>query len=217
MTAEEPRPGADGLIGCERGAMYVEALVMIPIFVVLWIILIFIEHGNTVDNDVVERSRYCAWRHAVDQCKGTPMDGCELSEREEVSLAMLDGASGSALTTLIRRTPYLGRNSDPAGVEWQYPHGGYFRAETEADLERPLGWSSIHVTSDQTWMCQVPDSYWTYPLVYYATCSYYGLAYCPGGGGLGGLGGGSGGGGGGGFSGGGGGFGGGGANGGWKP
>ena len=50
------------LYRCDRGAMFVEALVVIPLLVTLWIILLFLEQGNTVANETVERSRQCAWR-----------------------------------------------------------------------------------------------------------------------------------------------------------
>ncbi len=159
------------LLRCERGAMYVEALVMIPLLVVLWIVVVFLERGNTVDNNVVKDARYCAWRHAVDRCEGGPAPRCSLSGTTELPGVELDGQSGGALTTLISRTPYL-------ADEWMRPHGALFHAKARGSLSRPFGWSTVEVSSEQTWMCQTPKSPWTTPMVFLATCHYYGLDYC---------------------------------------
>lgn len=158
------------LRSCQRGAMYVEALVMIPLLVVLWIIVVFLEQGNTVDNDVVEDARYCAWRYAVNRCEGGA-PRCSISGPSELLGVELDGRSGGALTTLTSATPYL-------ADQWLRPHGGVFHASSEGELSRPFGWSAVRVRSDQTWMCQTPASVWTTPMVFLATCQYYGLAYC---------------------------------------
>lgn len=159
------------LLRCERGAMYVEALVMIPLLVVLWIIVVFLERGNTVDNKVVKDARYCAWRHAVDRCEGGAAPRCSVSGATELPWVEFDGQSGGALTTLISRTPYL-------ADEWMRPHGAIFHATSHASLSRPFGWSTVEVSNQQTWMCQTPKSPWTTPMVFLATCHYYGLAYC---------------------------------------
>lgn len=149
--------------------MYVEALVMIPLLIVLWIIVVFLEQGNTVDNDTVEDARYCAWRHAVNRCEGGA--ACSVSGPAEVPGVALDGAANGALGTLTSRTPYLAN-------EWLRPHGGIFHASAQGSLNRPFGWSAVDVRSEQTWMCQTPESVWTTTAVYGATCQYYGLEYC---------------------------------------
>jgi len=154
----------------QRGAIYVEALVMIPVLVTLWVIVLFIERGNSVDNETVERSRYCAWRFATDECEGTP-PGCDIEGPSRIDALELDGASSGGLTDLAQVFPFLGREFGDA-------HGRVFRATSHDRLARPFGWGSIDVESHQTWMCQTPKGIWRTPLVFAATCTWHGLDYC---------------------------------------
>jgi hypothetical protein len=162
--------GAGSLIGCRRGAIYVEALVIIPVLATLWMIVLFIERGNTVDDETVERSRHCAWRFAADQCEGAP-PRCEIDGPETIDGTELDGASGGALSRLGQLFPFL------AG-ELQDPHGRYFRVTTRDRLDRPFGWGAIDVESHQSRMCQTPRGIWRAPLVFAATCAWYALTFC---------------------------------------
>jgi hypothetical protein len=154
----------------QRGAIYVEALVIIPVLATLWMILLFIERGNTVDDETVERSRYCAWRFAVDECRGAP-PRCEIDGPDNLDGAELDGASGGALLRLAELFPFL-------AADFMEPHGRFFRVTTRDRLARPFGWSAIEVESQQSRMCQTPKGIWRAPMVFAATCLWYGLPYC---------------------------------------
>jgi hypothetical protein len=157
------------LRGCERGAMYVEALVMIPVLVTLWTILLFLERGNTVDNETVERSRYCAWRYAANECRGGAP--CQVAGLGEVPGGEIDMLSGGALTTLGTRLPFL-------APEMMRPHGALFRATATDHLARPFDWGGVSVASHQAWMCQTERGAWTTQTVFLATCQAKGLRWC---------------------------------------
>lgn len=151
----------------QRGAIYVEALVIIPVLTTLWIILLFIERGNTVDNEVVERGRHDVWRTAVDECRG--------AGGEQLAGPEVDGAAGGALSRLASLFPFL-------ASEWHDPHGSIVRVSARDSLARPLGWGSIQVESHQTWMCQTRKRRWRDALVFGATCLWYSLEWCSAGG-----------------------------------
>jgi hypothetical protein len=158
------------LVRCDRGAMFVEALVVIPLLVTLWVILLFLERGNTVANETVERSRHCAWRHAVNECRGG-VGGCALTPATEIDGSEVDGMSGGALSTIGGRLPFLAGETSRA-------HGKVFRATTHAGLSRPFGWGSVMVTSRQRWMCQTPKRPWRDFIVHDSTCRAKGLPWC---------------------------------------
>lgn len=154
----------------QRGAIYVEALVIIPVLATLWMILLFIERGNTVDDETVERGRYCAWRFAADECEGVP-PGCEVDGPGEVAGAELDVASGGALLELLEVFPFL-------ADELRRPYGRDFRVTSRDRLARPFGWGAIEVESHQSRMCQEREGPWRDYSVFVATCAYHGLPYC---------------------------------------
>lgn len=160
------------LLSDERGAMFAETLVMVPLLIVLWILSTFLARGNSIDHDAVEDSRYCAWRYAVDECEGGPARNCSISGPTEVPGPELDGAARGALTIMASTLRFL-------AAEWMRPHGRVFTTTTTGTLSRPFGWGSIDVETHHTWMCQTPEGIWTPELVWLGTCAEKGLVYCP--------------------------------------
>jgi hypothetical protein len=151
--------------------MFVEMLVVVPLLALLWTIVVFLEQGNSYDHEIVQDSRYCAWRHAVDEGKGGPSRGCRLTKTHELLFAELDGSSGGALTTLAKETPFI-------AYHWLRPHGKVFTARKRGVLARPLGWSKIRVETHHTWMAQTSKGKWRSAFVMLALCMTEGLDYC---------------------------------------
>ena len=168
MTARRGRGRGRGRR--QRGAVFVEVLVVVPVLVTLWIVLLFLERGNTVDQRTMQHGRYCAWRFAADECQGAPA-GCELEGPWPESPGTLDAASGGALTRLSALFPFLAQ-------DFEDPHGHWFSVTARDQLTQPFGWGEIAVESHQTWMCQTRRGRWTPQLVFSMTCQLYGLPYC---------------------------------------
>ena len=155
------------LVSCQRGAIYIEFLIVIPVILLLWIVSDFVARGNSVDNEAVNEARHCAWRFAANRCEGGA--GCTVGGAGEPSDADLEAASGNALARLRGLSPSL---SD----EWRAaPSGGIFNALATRSLARPLSWGTIQVEARQTWLCQTAEANWDQGRVFEETCADNGV------------------------------------------
>ena len=154
------RPPRASLLRDQRGSIFVEALIFIPLLALLWVILNY-EYGiNKTGMTTQERARTCAWQYATRGCNGGPPPGCSIDDLGRVEDLELRALSTGAYETLTALLPFLATTLTTL-------HGDEIRAtDTErVDRPKPLGGTRT-TTGSQAMMCNTPTGEWEVPVVF---------------------------------------------------
>lgn len=154
-----------------RGAIFVETLVVVPLFVVIWVIAWWLHDVNASDMTATEQARSCAWRFAVSGCREVPA-GCDVGVIGEVDGAELQAATRGTLGELAGGLPFL---APTLAVE----HGHLAIGRGADRVHRPFGPGHTTVSVDRVTMCDTPTGEWTEGRVFEETCKLFVGVWCP--------------------------------------
>ena len=134
--------------GARRGAASVEAVVVLPVFVILFVSLIFVQRQALARRSAELKARTCAWQYSMNNCSQVP-PGCddildaqqgEARIPDEITEALGDGpvgAVGRTITTFLQ--PMLdaafGR-AVTATTEQSFPRPRLYGGETGVEHGR---------------------------------------------------------------------------------
>lgn len=161
---------AGGLLGCRRGSMAVEAVVLIPLLVLFWQIATVLHGLNSQTTRQTEETRSCAWRYAVRGCEQVPPE-CQIRNHGELDGAILEAETGLAFGMIGSELPFLRDTLDSK-------HGLLIEAHRESELANPL-WDDIPIESEHRVMCNTPTLEWTEPDVVSEACRRLAGPWCP--------------------------------------
>jgi hypothetical protein len=177
------------LLSDTRGAMYVEALILIPLFCLFWVLFLYLEDLNRTSVNTVQEARYCAWSWAVSRCQSPP-PGCDLEAPRPIPDDEIQSAIGSELDYLSDEVK-IDFPGFPSSVAPYLDHtlGSWIVATAEDSVERPFGTGSVEMSSTHAWTCQTPTfepgEPWTWehtislPILFFGTCGGTDQTYCP--------------------------------------
>ncbi len=177
------------LLSDTRGAMYVETLILIPLFCLFWVLLLYLEDLNRTSVNTVQRARYCAWSFAVSRCRAAP-PGCEYEAPRPIPDEEVQAAIGSELDYLSNEVK-LEAPGFPSSVQPYLDHtlGRWIVASADDSVARPFGAGTVEMSSTHAWTCQTPTfergEPWTWwhtialPVLFYGACEGTDQTYCP--------------------------------------
>ncbi|MBX3246251.1 MAG: hypothetical protein KF901_03635 [Myxococcales bacterium] len=126
----------EGLLDCERGGVFAEAVICLPVIVLVWSLMAFVNGGYDRVLRVGTDSRGQAWRDALGACEGE-LDGPTEAESQGTFFvtsiapvaAIVPSASG-----LLTRQPLLAARTDTLRFEI-----GAHRYRQDETVDRPAG------------------------------------------------------------------------------
>ena len=97
------------LVRDERGGMYAEAVIILPVFVLVWSLIAFVNQGYRNTLRVGTETRGAGWAHAIGQCEDDVASPVEMVDRgTPVSgLGVLATAVVSGGVQVTRRQPTI--------------------------------------------------------------------------------------------------------------
>lgn len=136
----------------QRGAASIEALLIIPFFIIVWGCAFFVQRTFSQKLVVNERARSCAWERMTSGCRGPASPRCQLADGPGLSDDQLEGSRGSMLE--IERI-----TRDGFTIDFRARFGPAFRplfaAGSGSRVRRPssMGGGEIGVGSIMSAMC----------------------------------------------------------------
>jgi len=100
----------------EEGNAYAEAVIMLPIFVLVWACIVFVFNGFTGAIDSVATSRQEAWRHSLSSCDGRPRSRVRAREIHGRGPLGAVAAVLRVITRILSFLPFMRRYLPPGDV-----------------------------------------------------------------------------------------------------
>lgn len=155
----------------QAGSVFVEVLIVFPVFAALWLLTIYALGFYSVSIDNQRGLRECAWAYATSGCQQVPGD-CPGSGRAAVADAPLRGAARGGFETVRENLPFL-------GASLLHLHGHRFEMARTRWVSRPRAFGGRVPTSFAFHMgCNAVPESWTTASVFALTCRRMG-AFCP--------------------------------------
>ncbi|MFW5875983.1 MAG: TadE/TadG family type IV pilus assembly protein [Myxococcota bacterium] len=152
-----------GIFEDTRGSAYVEAVIMLPVLVVLFGAMVYVRKAYVERQARLVAARSCAWQYANDGCEGDPPDECRVAgetdmgdqggTRQEDSGDDMEGvlsSPGSDPSALDRLTEF-----PVLGEVFQTVFGKAVAVESTGEVERPevLGGQTQSIAGGYYVMC----------------------------------------------------------------
>lgn len=152
-----------GIFEDTRGSVYVEAVIMLPVLVLLFGALVYVRKAYVERQATLVAVRSCAWQYANDGCEGDPPEGCSLGgvtdmgdqggTRQEDSgddMGSVLSSPGSDPSALDRLTEF-----PVLGEVFQTVFGEAVAVESRSEVERPevLGGQTQPIVGGYYVMC----------------------------------------------------------------
>ncbi len=164
----------------QRGSLFIEMLVVFPVFVSLWLLGMYVAGFNVVELENQERIRSCAWFYATSGCEQLPPQ-CDVQQQGPTVMSdgALRAAAAGKFDTIAQRIPIL-------APELASLHGQTFEMRRKARVPRPaLFGGSVEVGGQHAMMCNARKADWTFPILFRPICEalmpsrWYGGSWCP--------------------------------------
>jgi hypothetical protein len=130
-----------------RGHATAEAVIMLPVFIIVWGAIIFVSQGFEAALDIGARNRQAAWTHVMNDCEGGVDPGVSVSDATDPPFGPLGELF--ALVDAVFSTIPIYRDYWPGLV----PEERRFRVQTSVAQPRVLGTGSANVNHDIVLMC----------------------------------------------------------------
>lgn len=148
------------LLRGERGAVFAEAVIMLPFFLILWGCILWTHSYYFTRVQLSSRTKGCSWYFANHACEGALPAGCDgvtATTGGPINPATAPSGALSSLASFM--------NSGPFGSIIQAVLGSDAQLRGSVALTRPtvLGGGSVNVSWNNTVMCgtkpQTPDEF----------------------------------------------------------
>ncbi len=152
----------------DQGSIFVEFLIVFPVFASLWLLTIYAGGFHTAALDNQRVVRRCAWAYAMSGCRSLP-PGCPVNNQGVVPDGQLRGAARGQFEVVGQNLPFLGRSLVSL-------HGDWFEMQQERTVPRPRAFGG-QVQTDFRFriMCNVLPESWNTRLVFEQTCRIMGI------------------------------------------
>lgn len=88
-------PAERGLLRDERGGMYAEAVIVLPVFILVWSLIAFVNHGYRRTLTVGTQTRGAGWAHVMGQCQEEVAEPVESVEQSTMYSGLLTTLSAA--------------------------------------------------------------------------------------------------------------------------
>lgn len=153
-----------------RGSIYVEMMVVFPIFASLWLLAIYAFGYFTEVTGNLRHVRRCAWAYASSGCRTMP-PGCDERDRGRVADGELRAAAQGGFERIASRLRFLAPTLTSL-------HGDRFSISRTRVVARPTPFGGqVSTTAAYHTMCNTKRGEWRTAAVFALTCRSLG-AFC---------------------------------------
>lgn len=97
------------LLKDERGGMYAEAVIVMPVFILVWSLIAFVNHGYRRTLTVGTETRGAGWAHVMGQCQEDVSEPVEMVEQSTMYSGLLTTLSAAVQggASVVRYQPLI--------------------------------------------------------------------------------------------------------------
>jgi hypothetical protein len=95
VSTTKPSTTEPTLLRDERGGMYAEAVIVLPVFILVWSLIAFVNHGYRRTLTVGTETRGAGWAHVMGQCQEEVEDPVESVEQSTMYSGLLTTLSAA--------------------------------------------------------------------------------------------------------------------------